>query len=208
MPQVPVPMAVSNCCWWKEKLNHDRFLIIDDVVYLFGASLKDAGRKLFAYIKMQETSASEVLNNIRWLSPSWWLSQHIVIMILNRFDFWLILRKTHDFCKKIVQNDTTFRNNSYICTDSNSPQGWASHNLLVNRTFTNVIFSIWISQIQALEDTQQKRPLWGYCALSVLIWQSQYISAWAIELLILMQGNARARTWDRRSRAPTSFCYY
>ena len=32
---------------------------------LFGASLKDAGRKLFAYIKMQETSASELLNNIR-----------------------------------------------------------------------------------------------------------------------------------------------
>ena len=34
--------------------NHDRFLIIDDVVYLFGASLKDAGKKLFAYIKMQD----------------------------------------------------------------------------------------------------------------------------------------------------------
>ena len=32
--------------------NHDRFLIIDDVVYIFGASLKDAGKKLFAYIKM------------------------------------------------------------------------------------------------------------------------------------------------------------
>ena len=45
--------------------NHDRFLIIDDVVYLFGASLKDAGKKLFAYIKMQETSASELLHNIR-----------------------------------------------------------------------------------------------------------------------------------------------
>ena len=45
--------------------NHDRFLIIDDVVYIFGASLKDAGKKLFAYIKMQETSASDLLNNIR-----------------------------------------------------------------------------------------------------------------------------------------------
>jgi len=33
----------------------------------------------------------------------------------------------------------------------------------------------------------------------------QYDSAWAIELLILVQGNARARRWDRRSRAPTSF---
>lgn len=50
---------------YSTRRNHDRFLIIDDVVYLFGASLKDAGRKLFAYIKMQETSASELLNNIR-----------------------------------------------------------------------------------------------------------------------------------------------
>ena len=54
------PIAVNFC-----HRNHDRFLIIDDVVYLFGASLKDAGKKLFAYIKMQEASASELLNNIR-----------------------------------------------------------------------------------------------------------------------------------------------
>lgn len=45
--------------------NHDRFLIIDDNPYLFGASLKDAGKKLFAYIKIQHTPASEILNNIR-----------------------------------------------------------------------------------------------------------------------------------------------
>ena len=44
--------------------NHDRFLIIDDVVYLFGASLKDAGKKLFAYIKMQETPAAHLLNDM------------------------------------------------------------------------------------------------------------------------------------------------
>ena len=48
-----------------QRHNHDRFLIIDNVVYLFGASLKDAGKKLFAYIKMQETPAAELLNNIR-----------------------------------------------------------------------------------------------------------------------------------------------
>ena len=54
------PITVSIC-----QRNHDRFLIIDDVVYLFGASLKDAGKKLFAYIKMQETPAAELLNNIR-----------------------------------------------------------------------------------------------------------------------------------------------
>ena len=54
------PIAVNYC-----QRNHDRFLIIDDVVYVFGASLKDAGKKLFAYIRMQETLASELLNNIR-----------------------------------------------------------------------------------------------------------------------------------------------
>ena len=54
------PITINLC-----QRNHDRFLIIDDVVYLFGASLKDAGQKLFAYIKMQETPASELLNNIK-----------------------------------------------------------------------------------------------------------------------------------------------
>ena len=54
------PITINLC-----QRNHDRFLIIDDVVYLFGASLKDAGKKLFAYIQMQETPASELLNNIR-----------------------------------------------------------------------------------------------------------------------------------------------
>jgi predicted XRE-type DNA-binding protein len=54
------PININMC-----QHNHDRFLIIDDVVYLFGASLKDAGKKLFAYIKMQETSANELLGGIR-----------------------------------------------------------------------------------------------------------------------------------------------
>ena len=54
------PIAVNVC-----QHNHDRFLIIDDEVYLFGASLKDAGKKLFAYIRMQETSAAELISNTR-----------------------------------------------------------------------------------------------------------------------------------------------
>jgi hypothetical protein len=54
------PITINVC-----QRNHDRFLIIDDIVYLFGASLKDAGKKLFAYIKMQETSAQELINKIR-----------------------------------------------------------------------------------------------------------------------------------------------
>ena len=54
------PININTC-----QHNHDRFLIIDNVVYLFGASLKDAGKKLFAYIKMQETPAVQLLGNIR-----------------------------------------------------------------------------------------------------------------------------------------------
>ena len=54
------PVTVNVC-----QRNHDRFLIIDDEVYAFGASLKDAGKKLFAYIKMNETSASDLLSRIR-----------------------------------------------------------------------------------------------------------------------------------------------
>ena len=57
MRTVPADLATQH--------NHDRFLIIDDVVYLFGASLKDAGKKLFAYIKMQETSSQELINRIK-----------------------------------------------------------------------------------------------------------------------------------------------
>jgi hypothetical protein len=54
------PITINTC-----QHNHDRFLIIDDVVYLFGASLKDAGKKLFAYIQMQETPATEIIGMIR-----------------------------------------------------------------------------------------------------------------------------------------------
>ena len=54
------PININTC-----HHNHDRFLIIDDVIYLFGASLKDAGKKLFAYIKMQETPAAELLKKIK-----------------------------------------------------------------------------------------------------------------------------------------------
>ena len=53
------PVNINVC-----RHNHDRFLIIDDTVYLFGASLKDAGKKLFAYIEMQETNPTELLGQI------------------------------------------------------------------------------------------------------------------------------------------------
>ncbi len=40
---------------------HDRFLIIDDALYHIGASLKDLGKKLFAFSKMEIP--------VRWLEP-------------------------------------------------------------------------------------------------------------------------------------------
>ena len=43
---------------------HDRFLIIDDTVYHLGASLKDLGKKLFAFNRM-EMRVEEILYVIR-----------------------------------------------------------------------------------------------------------------------------------------------
>ena len=42
---------------------HDRFLIIDNTVYHIGASLKDLGKKLFAFSKM-DVKPIELLKNI------------------------------------------------------------------------------------------------------------------------------------------------
>jgi hypothetical protein len=48
----------------EEKPNiHDRFLLIDNDLYHIGASLKDLGKKLFAFSKM-EMKAEELLKNI------------------------------------------------------------------------------------------------------------------------------------------------
>lgn len=43
---------------------HDRFLLIDDMVYHIGASLKDLGKKLFAFSKM-EIKAKDFLENVK-----------------------------------------------------------------------------------------------------------------------------------------------
>ncbi len=42
---------------------HDRFMIIDDTLYHVGASIKDLGKKLFAFSKM-ESAPSGVLDNL------------------------------------------------------------------------------------------------------------------------------------------------
>ncbi|MDE5791199.1 MAG: virulence RhuM family protein [Muribaculaceae bacterium] len=43
---------------------HDRFLIIDDTVFHIGASLKDLGKKLFAFSKMEAMSAEELIRHL------------------------------------------------------------------------------------------------------------------------------------------------
>ena len=43
---------------------HDRFLIIDDAVYLVGASIKDLGKKWFGFTLMENTEAEELVGRI------------------------------------------------------------------------------------------------------------------------------------------------
>jgi hypothetical protein len=46
------------------KKTHDRFLIIDEEVYLIGASLKDLGKKWFGFTLMEHTGPKLLLNKI------------------------------------------------------------------------------------------------------------------------------------------------
>ena len=43
---------------------HDRFLIIDDDVYLIGASIKDIGKKWFGFTLMESISAEEIMERL------------------------------------------------------------------------------------------------------------------------------------------------
>ena len=46
-------------------LSHDRFLIIDDTdVFHLGASIKDLGKKWFAFSKLEKTSVANILNEM------------------------------------------------------------------------------------------------------------------------------------------------
>ena len=44
--------------------SHDRFLIIDDTVYLIGASIKDLGKKWFGFTRMECISADEMIEKL------------------------------------------------------------------------------------------------------------------------------------------------
>lgn len=46
---------------------HDRFLIIDEEVYHIGHSLKDLGKKLFAFSKMDVITGTELISQLWWI---------------------------------------------------------------------------------------------------------------------------------------------
>lgn len=48
--------------------SHDRFLCIDDAVYHIGASIKDLGKKWFAFSKMEYTRPSDLISKINGTS--------------------------------------------------------------------------------------------------------------------------------------------
>jgi len=62
--------------------------------------------------------------------------------------------------------------------------GEKGHNFCGKRTFTNVIFEVQISQIKASEENATETSTLGVL-YPALLGLRQYISAWAIELLIL-----------------------
>lgn len=43
---------------------HDRFLILDNEVYLIGASIKDLGKKWFGFTLMENTSADQLIERL------------------------------------------------------------------------------------------------------------------------------------------------
>lgn len=46
------------------KKSHDRFLVVDNAVYLIGASLKDLGKKWFGVTLMSETDPNEIITRL------------------------------------------------------------------------------------------------------------------------------------------------
>ena len=44
--------------------SHDRFLIIDDKVYLIGASIKDLGKRWFAFTELNAITANDILSRL------------------------------------------------------------------------------------------------------------------------------------------------
>jgi len=68
-PQLQLDLTKHNAQYepisiYESNTFHDRFLLIDDTVYHIGASLKDLGKKLFAFSKM-EAKTAVILKNVK-----------------------------------------------------------------------------------------------------------------------------------------------
>ena len=68
-PQLQLDLAKHNSQYQPIEVKefnkaHDRFLIIDEEVYHIGASLKDLGKKWFAFSLLKDITAEELLSKI------------------------------------------------------------------------------------------------------------------------------------------------
>ena len=87
---------------------------------------------------------------------------------------------------------------SYLCTDSNSPKGWRVETYWKKDVYERYLRRADLAN-QSSEETQPKRPHWVYCALASLLWGGLNISRRGLSRVAYPeQGNARARTWDKR----------
>ena len=174
---------------------------------------------LLCLLKQKNNNLTNLTNDsvrfcidILFIIPCDWLIEPVLHIIMPQTSYKhkmsLILgwdeEKHMAFAKKTAQNDTIINNISYICTDSNSPKGWAGHNMLVKRTFTNVIFGCWISQIQDQKIRNRTSTLGVLHSVRFYTAVSIYLGV-GYRVAYPGQGNARAQQRDRRSRAPTSF---
>ena len=69
-PQLQLDINKHNCQYPVIEVHqfnkaHDRFLLIDDEVYHIGASIKDLGKKWFAFTLMRDITAKELIKKIK-----------------------------------------------------------------------------------------------------------------------------------------------
>ena len=79
--------------------SHDRFLCIDDTVYHVGASIKDLGKKWFAFSKMEDFMPEELVAKINENQTGSWIDLVLLyncktITHANR-EFWVVRQKHH-----------------------------------------------------------------------------------------------------------------
>ena len=84
------------------KKAHDRFLIIDDEVYLIVASLKDLGQKWFTFTLMEHTPRKffsieyELYTEALFAAWSAEKRRHYEELIMNRHDYDVVLQHSYD----------------------------------------------------------------------------------------------------------------